>query len=280
MHGCSVEVTGQPRRPLSIRASTASCSMRFSLRTMMSGAPSSSRRLRRLLRLITRRYRSFRSLVAKRPPSSYHRTDFGGMTGTTSADHTPGGCTATDGRILATSSRLMMRRALAGSLRSSAVSSRELLVEIQLREQLLDGLRAHAGTEVLVVLFTHVAVLSLGQDLLLHQRRVARIDYDIVCKVQDLLQYTRADIQDQAACGRDAPLKYQMCDTGAANSMCNLRSQRVLALRPQRQKFVADLALKAGNSCTFAAVALQSTWSVKDTARRTGHRVPAWRIGS
>ncbi|MPN02353.1 hypothetical protein SDC9_149569 [bioreactor metagenome] len=44
--------------------------MRFSLRTMMSGARSSSNRLRRLLRLITRRYRSLRSLVAKRPPSS------------------------------------------------------------------------------------------------------------------------------------------------------------------------------------------------------------------
>jgi hypothetical protein len=34
------------------------------------GAPRSIRRRRRLLRLITRRYRSFRSLVAKRPPSS------------------------------------------------------------------------------------------------------------------------------------------------------------------------------------------------------------------
>ena len=43
------------------QASTASCSMRFSLRTMMSGALSSSRRFRRLLRLMTRRYRSFRS---------------------------------------------------------------------------------------------------------------------------------------------------------------------------------------------------------------------------
>ena len=36
----------------------------------MSGATKSRRRLRRLLRLITRRYKSFRSEVAKRPPSS------------------------------------------------------------------------------------------------------------------------------------------------------------------------------------------------------------------
>ena len=78
-------VTGRPRRPLSIRLSTASCSIRFSLRTMMSGAPSSSRRRRRLLRLITRRYRSFRSEVAKRPPSSWTMgRRSGGSTGSTS----------------------------------------------------------------------------------------------------------------------------------------------------------------------------------------------------
>ena len=44
-----------PRRPLSKSASTASCSMRRSLRMMISGALSSSRRFRRLLRLMTRR---------------------------------------------------------------------------------------------------------------------------------------------------------------------------------------------------------------------------------
>jgi len=74
----------RPRRPLSISASHASWSMRFSLRMMISGAPSSSSRLSRLLRLITRRYRSFRSDVAKRPPSSWtigRRS--GGMTGMT-----------------------------------------------------------------------------------------------------------------------------------------------------------------------------------------------------
>ncbi len=77
-------VMARPRRPLSSSASTDSCSMRFSLRTMMSGAFRSSSRLRRLLRLITRRYRSFRSEVAKRPPSrgtSGRRS--GGSTGNT-----------------------------------------------------------------------------------------------------------------------------------------------------------------------------------------------------
>ena len=72
----------RPRRPLSSRASTDSCSIRFSLRTIISGAFSSNRRFRRLLRLMTRRYRSFRSEVAKRPPSSGTRgRKSGGRTG-------------------------------------------------------------------------------------------------------------------------------------------------------------------------------------------------------
>ena len=79
-----VPVMARPRRPLSSSASTDSCSMRFSLRTMMSGALSSSRRRRRLLRLITRRYRSLRSEVAKRPPSSgTSGRRSGGSTGST-----------------------------------------------------------------------------------------------------------------------------------------------------------------------------------------------------
>ena len=63
-------VTGRPLLPLSISASTASCSILFSLRTMISGAPSSSSLFRRLFLLMILRYRSFKSLVAKRPPSS------------------------------------------------------------------------------------------------------------------------------------------------------------------------------------------------------------------
>ena len=78
-------VMALPRRPLSSNESTASCNMRFSLRTMMSGAFSSSKRFKRLLRLITRRYRSFRSDVAKRPPSSgTNGRNSGGSTGSTS----------------------------------------------------------------------------------------------------------------------------------------------------------------------------------------------------
>ena len=78
-------VMALPRRPLSSRESTDSCNIRFSLRAMISGALSSSKRRRRLLRLITRRYRSFKSEVAKRPPSSGTKgRKSGGNTGNTS----------------------------------------------------------------------------------------------------------------------------------------------------------------------------------------------------
>ena len=79
-------VITRPRRPLSNRASTASCSIRFSLRIIMSGARSSIRRFRRLFRLITRRYKSFRSEVENRPPSSgTSGRNSGGITGITSS---------------------------------------------------------------------------------------------------------------------------------------------------------------------------------------------------
>ena len=62
-------VMALPRRPLSNSASTDSCNILFSLRTIMSGAFKSNKRRKRLFLLITRRYKSFKSEVAKRPPS-------------------------------------------------------------------------------------------------------------------------------------------------------------------------------------------------------------------
>ncbi|EKE00695.1 MAG: hypothetical protein ACD_21C00290G0005 [uncultured bacterium] len=77
-------VIALPRRPLSNKASTDSCSIRFSLRTIISGAFKSKSRLRRLLRLITLRYKSLRSEVANLPPSSgTNGRKSGGNTGNT-----------------------------------------------------------------------------------------------------------------------------------------------------------------------------------------------------
>ena len=77
-------VIARPRRPLSNKASTDSCNIRFSLRTIISGAFKSNKRFKRLLRLITRRYKSFKSDVAKRPPSKGTKgRNSGGNTGST-----------------------------------------------------------------------------------------------------------------------------------------------------------------------------------------------------
>ncbi len=143
--------------------------------------------------------------VAKRPPSSCTIGRIsGGMTGTTSMIiHSGRLCDSRNDST--TSSRLMMRRRFCPEdSRSSAVSSLESWSRSSSCEQFLDCLRAHAGAEVVLVLFAHVAVLRLGQDLLFHQRGVARINHNIVGKVQDLFQHARADIQDQAHAGRDA----------------------------------------------------------------------------
>ncbi len=70
---------------MSKSASTASWSIRFSFRRMTSGALCWISLVSRLFRLITRRYRSFRSDVAKRPPSSgTSGRRSGGITGITS----------------------------------------------------------------------------------------------------------------------------------------------------------------------------------------------------
>ncbi len=71
-------------RLLSNKASTDSCSIRFSFRKMTSGALISINCFKRLLRMMIRRYRSFKSLAAKRPPSrGTSGLNSGGMTGKT-----------------------------------------------------------------------------------------------------------------------------------------------------------------------------------------------------
>ena len=55
----------------------------------------------------------------------------------------------------------MMRSALlAGGLAQLCGQLLGQLIEIDLCEQLLDGLRAHAGVEIVLILFAHIAVLA------------------------------------------------------------------------------------------------------------------------
>ena len=84
--------TALPLLPLSKRASTDSCNILFSLLIIISGAPSSINFLKRLFLLISLRYKSLRSEVAKRPPSSCTiGRSSGGITGITSKTIASGG---------------------------------------------------------------------------------------------------------------------------------------------------------------------------------------------
>ena len=71
-----------PRRPLSNKASTASWSIRFSFWMIIDGALKSISFFKRLLRLITLLYKSFKSDVANLPPSNWIiGLSSGGITG-------------------------------------------------------------------------------------------------------------------------------------------------------------------------------------------------------
>ena len=76
------ETIGRALCPLSNNESTASCNIRFSLRTMISGACISINLFKRLLRIITRRYKSFKSDAATWPASKFTNGRIsGGITG-------------------------------------------------------------------------------------------------------------------------------------------------------------------------------------------------------
>ena len=86
------------------------------------------------------------------------------------------------------------------------------LLQIDLLQQLLHRLRAHAGAEIVLILLPHIAVFLLGEDLVLRQRRLTGIGDDIRSKVQHLLQNTGADVQQQTHTGGDTLKVPDMAD--------------------------------------------------------------------
>ena len=141
--------------------------MRFSLRTMTSGACSSISFFNRLLRLITRRYRSFKSDVAKRPPSSgTSGRSSGGITGITSriihSGLLPDLRNALDHpQALGELELLLLRRLRLHALANLFAE----LFDVDLLEQLLDALGAHHGDELAGVLLVELPLVFVGDDL-------------------------------------------------------------------------------------------------------------------
>ena len=76
-------------------------------------------------------------------------------------------------------------------------------LKVDLGKQFLDILRAHAGIEIVLIFLAHIAIILIAQDLLFHERRIARIHHDIGSKVQNLLQKARGNVQHQTDAGGD-----------------------------------------------------------------------------
>jgi hypothetical protein len=72
------------------------------------------------------------------------------------------------------------------------------LGEVDLREQLADGVGAHAGHEGLAVLVEGFAVFDFGQELALLQRGLAGIDDEVVLVVDDALELAAAHVEHEA----------------------------------------------------------------------------------
>ena len=161
-----------------MRASTASWRSRFSWLMIDSGALISTMRRSRLLRLMMRRYRSLRSEVANRPPSSWTiGLNSGGSTGMASRIiHSGRFC---DLRKASTILRRLIARARRAPLRSS-ISLRSFvakLIEVDLLEQLEQRVGPEARVEDALELVAQVlradiderverAVLDLADEAL------------------------------------------------------------------------------------------------------------------
>src|SRR5215475_4143465 len=81
------------------------------------------------------------------------------------------------------------------------------LVELDLAQKFLDRFRAHPGREILAILFLRFAIFDFVQELRLLQRRLARIDDDVVLIIDDALELPRAHVEHQADARRHALVK-------------------------------------------------------------------------
>ena len=128
------------------------------------------------------------------------------------------------------------------------------LVEVDLLQQVLNGLSTHRSLELVAVALAHLAVLFLGQQLLLFQRGQTGIGDDIACKVEDLLQQAGADVQHQADAAGDA---LEVPDVAHGSGQLDVAHTLTadLGLGDLNAAAVADLALVA-DALVLAAVAL------------------------
>ena len=130
-------------------------------------------------------------------------------------------------------------------------------------QQLLNGLGAHTGSEIVLILFTHVTIFTLGEELALFKGCVARVYNDVVCKVQHLFQHAGSNVQHQAHTAGDA---LEIPDVGDRRGQLNVAHALTanLALGHFDAASVTDFALIA-DFFVLSAVALPVLGGPEDT---------------
>ena len=136
------------------------------------------------------------------------------------------------------------------------------LLQVDVGQQLLHGLGTHAGVEIVLILLPQLAVLLLGEDLVLHQGGIAGVGDDIGGKVQDLFQDPGGQVQQQAHAGGDA---LEVPDVGHRGGQLDVAHPLPADVGAGHfhAAAVADLALIA-DLLVLAAVALPVLGGAKD----------------
>ncbi len=151
----------------------------------------------------------------------------------------------------------------AGVLHLGAQAGGQLL-QVQIGQQLLHRLRAHAGLKVVLVILPQLFVLRVGENLILGQVGVlgAGVGDDIGGEIQHLFQNPGADVQQQAHPGGDA---LEVPDVGHRGGQLDVAHALAAHLGPGdlHAAAVAHLALEA-DFLILAAVALPVLGGAKD----------------
>ena len=132
--------------------------------------------------------------------------------------------------------------------------SRELF-EVDLGEELLNGLSAHSRLEVVLVFLAHIVVLALGEHLILGEvAAVAGIRYDVLREVEHVLEHLRGNVKhkgDTRGCALEIPdVRYGRGKLDVTHALASY-----LGTGDLNAAAVADLTLEA-DSLVLTAVAL------------------------
>ena len=128
-------------------------------------------------------------------------------------------------------------------------------VEVDLFEQQLDGLGAHACLEVVLIFFTHIVVFGFGKALVLCQiAAVAGVGDDVLREVEHILEHLGRDVEHERDTRRNA---LEVPDVGDGSGKLDVTHALAsdLGTGDLDAAAVADLALET-DPFIFAAVTL------------------------